>query len=152
MIVSNDRNSFLFGVGMAPPQPPVLRFDRLVKRMLEEVSVTEKCLPDTRRRSSWRTRSGYSGRPFRGLVGWLVVSIVVGLTLVAFEGRFPGVYPRFLTAPSVPVMKKGQVMSPYFRILNKGGGFTWMQICATIICSSKNGEEQNIICVNYVLR
>ncbi|RXG70767.1 Protein trachealess [Armadillidium vulgare] len=50
------------------------------------------------------------------------------------------------------LMKKGQVMSPYFRILNKRGGFTWMQICATIICSSKNGEEQNIICVNYVLR
>lgn len=50
------------------------------------------------------------------------------------------------------VIQKGQVMSPYFRLLNKGGGYTWMQICATVVINNKNGDEQNIICVNYVIR
>lgn len=35
--------------------------------------------------------------------------------------------------------------------MNKNGGYTWMQTCATVICNSKNADEQNIICVNYVL-
>ena len=49
------------------------------------------------------------------------------------------------------VLNKGQVMSNYFRIMNKNGGYTWVQSCATLICSTKNAEEQSIICVNYVL-
>lgn len=35
--------------------------------------------------------------------------------------------------------------------MNKNGGFTWIQTCATVVCSVKNADEQNIICVNYVL-
>lgn len=35
--------------------------------------------------------------------------------------------------------------------MNKNGGYTWLQTCATVVCSSKNAEEQNIICVNYVV-
>ena len=27
-----------------------------------------------------------------------------------------------------------------------------MQICATLVCNTKNSDEQSIICVNYVLR
>lgn len=52
----------------------------------------------------------------------------------------------------VSVMNKGQVLTHYYRIMNKLGGYTWMQTCATVVCSSKNAEEQNIICVNYVIR
>lgn len=51
----------------------------------------------------------------------------------------------------VDLMNKGQVMSGYYRLINKNGGFTWMQTCATVICNNKNSEEQSIICVNYVL-
>ncbi|XP_037792569.1 protein trachealess-like [Penaeus monodon] len=51
----------------------------------------------------------------------------------------------------VDLIQKGQVMSPYFRILNKTGGYTWMQTCATVVINSKNGDEQNIICVNYII-
>ncbi|XP_071530647.1 protein trachealess isoform X6 [Panulirus ornatus] len=51
----------------------------------------------------------------------------------------------------VDLIQKGQVMSPYFRLLNKTGGYTWMQTCATVVVNSKNGDEQNIICVNYVI-
>lgn len=36
-------------------------------------------------------------------------------------------------------------------MMNKNGGYTWVQTCATVICSAKNADEQNIICVNYVI-
>ncbi|XP_022252918.1 protein trachealess-like, partial [Limulus polyphemus] len=49
------------------------------------------------------------------------------------------------------LIHKGQVMSGYYRLLNKNGGFTWLQTCATVICNNKNAEEETIICVNYVL-
>nr|XP_026497501.1 protein trachealess isoform X5 [Vanessa tameamea] len=51
----------------------------------------------------------------------------------------------------VDLMNKGQVLTHYYRLMNKLGGYTWMQTCATVVCSSKNAEEQNIICVNYVI-
>jgi len=49
------------------------------------------------------------------------------------------------------LIKKGQVMSTYFRFLNRRGGYTWMQMCATLVCNTKNENEQSILCVNYVL-
>jgi hypothetical protein len=52
---------------------------------------------------------------------------------------------------SFAVINKGQVMTQYYRIMNKNGGYTWMQTCATVVCNSKNAEEQNVICVNYVI-
>ncbi|KAJ9574545.1 hypothetical protein L9F63_008284, partial [Diploptera punctata] len=51
----------------------------------------------------------------------------------------------------IDLINKGQVMTQYYRIMNKNGGYTWMQTCATVVCNSKNAEEQNIICVNYVI-
>lgn len=35
-------------------------------------------------------------------------------------------------------------------MMNKNGGYTWVQTCATVVCSPKNADEQNIICINYV--
>ena len=35
--------------------------------------------------------------------------------------------------------------------MNKNGGYTWIQTCATVVCSPKNADEQNIICINYVV-
>ncbi|XP_054735051.1 protein trachealess isoform X3 [Anastrepha obliqua] len=49
------------------------------------------------------------------------------------------------------LIEKGQVLTGYFRLMNKNGGYTWLQTCATIVCSTKNADEQNIICVNYVI-
>ncbi|PRD25332.1 UNVERIFIED_CONTAM: trh [Trichonephila clavipes] len=51
----------------------------------------------------------------------------------------------------IDLINKGQVMSSYYRLINKNGGYTWLQTCATVICNSKNSDEQSIICVNYVL-
>lgn len=36
-------------------------------------------------------------------------------------------------------------------MMNKSGGYTWIQSCATIVCNAKNNDEQHIICVNYVI-
>ena len=58
---------------------------------------------------------------------------------------------RHLQQCFISVIKKGQVMSTYFRLLNRRGGYTWMQMCATLVCNTKNDQEQSIICVNYVL-
>lgn len=49
------------------------------------------------------------------------------------------------------VINKGQVLTHYYRIMNKNGGYMWIQTCATVVCSIKNNDEQNIICVNYVV-
>ncbi|KZC05321.1 Protein trachealess [Dufourea novaeangliae] len=51
----------------------------------------------------------------------------------------------------IDLIHKGQVLTHYYRLMNKSGGFTWLQTCATVVCNSKNAEEQNIICVNYVI-
>ncbi|XP_015590968.1 protein trachealess isoform X2 [Cephus cinctus] len=51
----------------------------------------------------------------------------------------------------VDLIHKGQVLTHYYRMMNKSGGYTWLQTCATVVCNSKNAEEQNIICVNYVI-
>ncbi|XP_048508062.1 protein trachealess isoform X3 [Athalia rosae] len=51
----------------------------------------------------------------------------------------------------VDLINKGQVLTHYYRLMNKSGGYTWLQTCATVVCNSKNAEEQNIICVNYVI-
>lgn len=53
---------------------------------------------------------------------------------------------------SLLVIEKGQVLTGYYRLMNKSGGYTWLQTCATVVCSTKNADEQNIICVNYVIR
>ncbi|XP_074604189.1 protein trachealess-like isoform X2 [Brevipalpus obovatus] len=66
------------------------------------------------------------------------------------------------------LIHKGQVMSRYFRIMNKNGGFTWIQTCATLICGNNGSstskaagnssstpnveeQEQSIITVNYII-
>ncbi|XP_076392631.1 protein trachealess isoform X7 [Megachile rotundata] len=51
----------------------------------------------------------------------------------------------------IDLIHKGQVLTHYYRLMNKSGGYTWLQTCATVVCNSKNAEEQNIICVNYVI-
>ncbi|XP_037080805.1 protein trachealess-like [Pollicipes pollicipes] len=51
----------------------------------------------------------------------------------------------------VDLLNKGQVLTNYYRLLSKNGGYTWLQTCATVVCSSKNARDQMILCINYVL-
>lgn len=50
------------------------------------------------------------------------------------------------------VMNKGQCVTKYYRWIQKTGGYIWIQSSATIAINAKNGNEKNIIWVNYVLR
>ncbi|CAH1791756.1 unnamed protein product [Owenia fusiformis] len=49
------------------------------------------------------------------------------------------------------LLNKGQVLSSYFRLMNKHGGYIWLQLCATTICNNKNQDDQSHIVINYVL-
>ncbi|XP_044843851.1 neuronal PAS domain-containing protein 1 isoform X1 [Mauremys mutica] len=49
------------------------------------------------------------------------------------------------------LLKKGQVVTRYYRWLQKNGGFVWIQSCATISVNIKNPSEKNMIWVNYIL-
>ncbi|CAM4670617.1 unnamed protein product [Lepidochelys olivacea] len=49
------------------------------------------------------------------------------------------------------LLKKGQVVTRYYRWLQKNGGFVWIQSCATISVNIKNPSEKNMVWVNYIL-
>ena len=50
------------------------------------------------------------------------------------------------------VVVKGQVLSPSIRLLNKHGGYVWVQICATSLYNSKSNDDQTILAIFHVLR
>ncbi|XP_013930136.1 PREDICTED: neuronal PAS domain-containing protein 3-like, partial [Thamnophis sirtalis] len=49
------------------------------------------------------------------------------------------------------LLNKGQVVTRYYRWLQKNGGFVWVQSCATISVNVKNPSERNMVWVNYIL-
>ncbi len=65
--------------------------------------------------------------------------------------KFISTLDFYNTKINLLVIEKGQVLTYYYRILNKNGGYTWIQTCATIVCNIKNNDEQHIICVNYIV-
>uniref|UniRef100_A0A8C9R810 Neuronal PAS domain-containing protein 1 n=1 Tax=Scleropages formosus TaxID=113540 RepID=A0A8C9R810_SCLFO len=50
------------------------------------------------------------------------------------------------------LLRKGQVVTGYYRWLQRRGGFQWVQSCATVSVNHKAPHERNVIWVNYVLR
>ncbi|XP_023669425.1 neuronal PAS domain-containing protein 1 [Paramormyrops kingsleyae] len=49
------------------------------------------------------------------------------------------------------LLRKGQVVTNYYRWLQRRGGFLWVQSCATVSVNHKAPHERNVIWVNYVL-
>ncbi|XP_063060780.1 neuronal PAS domain-containing protein 1 [Engraulis encrasicolus] len=49
------------------------------------------------------------------------------------------------------LLRKGQVVTGYYRWLQRRGGYLWVQSCATVSINHKAPHERNIIWVNYVL-
>lgn len=41
------------------------------------------------------------------------------------------------------MIHKGQSMSGYYRIINKSGGYTWVQTCATLICNNSTSATSS---------
>lgn len=53
---------------------------------------------------------------------------------------------------SFSVLTKGQVLSDYFRMINKNGGHVWAQICASTLYSSKTSDTHTVLTIIYILR
>ena len=53
---------------------------------------------------------------------------------------------------SFAVLRKGQVVTGYYRWLQRRGGYLWIQSTATVSINHKAPHERNVIWVNYVLR
>lgn len=49
------------------------------------------------------------------------------------------------------MIEKGQILTPFYRILHKTAGYFWIQTCYTMVCQSKSAADQTVVCVNYVI-
>ncbi|XP_036817291.1 neuronal PAS domain-containing protein 1 isoform X2 [Oncorhynchus mykiss] len=49
------------------------------------------------------------------------------------------------------LLRKGQVVTGYYRWLQRRGGYLWVQSCATVSINHKAPHERNVIWVNYVI-
>ncbi|TNN05520.1 Single-minded [Schistosoma japonicum] len=49
------------------------------------------------------------------------------------------------------LLTKGQVTTPYYRLLNKSGGWVWIQSYVTIVHNSRSSRPNCIVSVNYLL-
>ncbi|XP_044615871.2 neuronal PAS domain-containing protein 1 isoform X1 [Equus asinus] len=49
------------------------------------------------------------------------------------------------------LLDKGQVMTGYYRWLQRAGGFVWLQSVATVAVSGKSPGERHVLWVSYVL-
>ncbi|XP_059161157.1 neuronal PAS domain-containing protein 3-like isoform X2 [Physella acuta] len=49
------------------------------------------------------------------------------------------------------ILNKGQALTDYYRLINKHGGFVWVQTCATTLLNNKNSDDQSILAINYVV-
>ncbi|KAK5886963.1 hypothetical protein CesoFtcFv8_017942 [Champsocephalus esox] len=49
------------------------------------------------------------------------------------------------------LINKGQCVTKYYRWIQKNSGYIWIQSAATLTINTKNGNEKNVIWVNYVL-
>ncbi|XP_011818531.1 PREDICTED: neuronal PAS domain-containing protein 1, partial [Colobus angolensis palliatus] len=52
----------------------------------------------------------------------------------------------------VDLLDKGQVMTGYYRWLQRAGGFVWLQSVATVAGSGKSPGEHHVLWVSHVLR
>lgn len=50
------------------------------------------------------------------------------------------------------VLTKGQVLTKYYRWMNKNGGWVWMQTKASLIPHPTNPELKQMLCLNYIVR
>lgn len=66
----------------------------------------------------------------------------------------PAFFSSFSSSPPIfsPVLRKGQVVTGYYRWLQRRGGYLWIQSTATVSINHKAPHERNVIWVNYVLR
>lgn len=50
------------------------------------------------------------------------------------------------------VLSKGQVYTGKYRLLQKHGGYVWVETDATVVYNAHTGKPERIVCINYILR
>lgn len=69
---------------------------------------------------------------------------------VLYEFCHPGDLTK-LRRSHLDINTKGQVLSDYMRLMNKCGGYVWIQVCGTTLYSSKTSDDHTILVIIYVL-
>ncbi|XP_017554249.1 hypoxia inducible factor 1 subunit alpha, like 2 isoform X2 [Pygocentrus nattereri] len=49
------------------------------------------------------------------------------------------------------LLAKGQVCTGKYRLLQKHGGYVWVETDATVVYNIRTGKPESIVCINYVL-
>lgn len=62
------------------------------------------------------------------------------------------IFNIFLSKIPVAVLSKGQVLTKYYRWMNKNGGWVWMQTKASLIPHPTNPDLKQMLCLNYIVR
>ena len=78
--------------------------------------------------------------------------VLAGITLVGCATRCNVPRSNCSSRGDTPVLDKGQVMTGYYRWLQRAGGFVWLQSVATVAVSGKSPGERHVLWVSYVLR
>ncbi|KAI2651283.1 Hypoxia-inducible factor 1-alpha [Labeo rohita] len=49
------------------------------------------------------------------------------------------------------VLSKGQVSTGKYRLLHGHGGYVWAETDASLVCNSRTGVPESVVCINYIL-
>ncbi|XP_052393030.1 hypoxia inducible factor 1 subunit alpha, like 2 isoform X2 [Carassius gibelio] len=51
----------------------------------------------------------------------------------------------------VHLLSKGQVSTGKYRLLHGHGGYVWAETDASLVCNSRTGVPESVVCINYIL-
>ncbi|KAL1252864.1 hypothetical protein QQF64_017557 [Cirrhinus molitorella] len=51
----------------------------------------------------------------------------------------------------VYLLSKGQVSTGKYRLLHGHGGYVWAETDASLVCNSRTGVPESVVCINYIL-
>ncbi|XP_051536662.1 hypoxia inducible factor 1 subunit alpha, like 2 isoform X4 [Myxocyprinus asiaticus] len=49
------------------------------------------------------------------------------------------------------LLSKGQVSTGKYRLLHREGGYVWAETDASVVCNSRTGTPESVVCINYIL-
>ncbi|GFO34653.1 MAGUK p55 subfamily member 5-a [Plakobranchus ocellatus] len=59
---------------------------------------------------------------------------------------------KSLQRSHIDILRKGQALTDYYRLMGRNGGFVWIQTCATTLLNNKSSpDDQSILAINYVV-
>ncbi|XP_051956356.1 hypoxia inducible factor 1 subunit alpha, like 2 isoform X2 [Xyrauchen texanus] len=49
------------------------------------------------------------------------------------------------------LLSKGQASTGKYRLLHRDGGYVWAETDASVVCNSRTGTPESVVCINYIL-